>query len=149
MLLLSDLRRIFDADDSDSMSTADILEALLGFEESPWKDIRGKELNARTLATHLRNYGVTSKNVRVRGQVLKSYDRRDLEDAWARYLPPGGPEDDDETGDKPTPGTSRNGQIAALSSPPESATSATSATASWPDIQLASRTGRRGTPISR
>ncbi len=89
--LLADLRTVFG--DLDAMSTKDILVALNSDDEAPWSEIgRGKdpELNARGLAMRLRQYGVTSKNVRG-DKVAKSYTRDDLWDAWSRYLPPLGP----------------------------------------------------------
>jgi hypothetical protein len=84
--LLADLREIFG--DTDAMSGEEILTALHGLEEAPWSDLRGKPLNARGLASRLRQYGVRSVNVRIGGSVPKGYRREDLHDPWSRYLPP-------------------------------------------------------------
>ena len=46
----------------------------------------GKPIDARSLASRLRPYGIRPKNVRIGGQVPKGYDRADLHDAWIRYL---------------------------------------------------------------
>jgi len=50
--LLADLRDIFS--DQDAMSTEDILKALRNIEDQPWRDIRGKELdaNVKTFGMH-------------------------------------------------------------------------------------------------
>jgi hypothetical protein len=98
--LLADLRTVFG--DADALATETILERLHKLDEAPWAElVAGKPLNARGLAHRLRDYGVSSKTVRIGEKTPKGYAREDLADAWARYLPP---------------------------SPQESATSATSAT---------------------
>jgi Protein of unknown function (DUF3631) len=53
--LLQDLRTIFG--DRDAMRTNDVLTKLVLLDESPWSDMKGKPLNARGLATRLREYG--------------------------------------------------------------------------------------------
>ncbi len=86
ILLLSDLRRVFD--DRDAMTTVSILTALHEVDESPWADIRGKPLNDRGLATRLRRYDVRPKVIRVGDSTPRGYLRADLDDAWRRYLGP-------------------------------------------------------------
>lgn len=81
--LLSDLRKIFGT--ADAMPTEAILEALVGLDEAPWCDLKGKPLDARRLANYLKSYGVTSKNVRA-GKIVKGYTREDLFDPWSRYV---------------------------------------------------------------
>jgi hypothetical protein len=82
--LLADLRTVFGT--AEVMSTEDLLSALHALEEAPWSDLQGKPLNARGLGTRLRQYGVTSKSVRIDGKTPKGYAREDLWDAWSRYL---------------------------------------------------------------
>jgi hypothetical protein len=82
--LLADLRTVFGS--SDRLGTEAILKALHAMDEAPWSDLRGRALDARGLAIRLKPYGVTSKNLRGDGGVLKGYDRADLLDPWARYL---------------------------------------------------------------
>jgi len=84
--LLEDLRTVFTDAGSDHLSTEAILAGLLGLEESPWADIRGKALDARNLARRLSKYQVASKTVRVGDKTPKGYDRADLADVWSRYL---------------------------------------------------------------
>jgi len=84
--LLADLRTVFA--DQQAMRTSTLLTALAELEESPWGDLRGKAIDARTLAKLLRPYAVQSRDVRVGDVVAKGYARADLADAWVRYLPP-------------------------------------------------------------
>ena len=87
--LLTDLRQCFKAKgDPEHLSTEEILVYLNGLDESPWGDLRGKELDARALSRRLRNYTVKPKNVRVDEKIHKGYSRSDLVDPWNRYLAP-------------------------------------------------------------
>lgn len=88
VLLLTDIRAIFSAVDTDKISTSDLLERLTEIEESPWSDLRGKPLDSRGLARRLSNYGISSKQVRTGSQTFKGYDQTDLVDAWSRYCTP-------------------------------------------------------------
>ena len=84
--LLCDLRDVFG--DADKLPTEVILERLAGIEEAPWADLRGKPLDARGLSRRLARYETTPKTMRIGDRTAKGYDRADLLDAWARYLPP-------------------------------------------------------------
>jgi Protein of unknown function (DUF3631) len=85
--LLADLRTVFS--DSDVMATETILEKLHALEESPWNDLRGKQLDARGLASKLKKYDVPSPtSVRVGDKTPRGYKREWLVDIWTRYLPP-------------------------------------------------------------
>lgn len=82
--LLRDLRAIFG--DRDKLPTEEILNRLHLIEESPWADLRGKELDARGLSRRLSKYGVKPKPLRVGDQVFRGYDAADLADPWSRYV---------------------------------------------------------------
>lgn len=84
--LLHDLRIVF-GDDRARMTTKEILTVLCDLPEAPWGDLKGKPLNARGLATRLEPYGISSRTIRVGNSTPKGYERADLADAWARYLP--------------------------------------------------------------
>jgi len=84
--LLSDMRVVFGDDDGKFTST--ILDALCKLDESPWNDIRGKQLTDRGLAVRLRGYGIKPKPVRIGANVARGYRREDFIEAWRRYLPP-------------------------------------------------------------
>ena len=88
LMLLSDLRGVFSAAGSpDALPTATVLRGLHGIEESPWRDLRGRQLDPAGLSRRLRAYGVRSVNIRVGQAVVKGYRSADLMDAWLRYLP--------------------------------------------------------------
>jgi hypothetical protein len=84
--LLHDLRIVF-GNYRARMTTKEILTALCALPEAPWGDLKGKPLNARGLATRLEPYGISSRTIRVGNSTPKGYERADLADAWARYLP--------------------------------------------------------------
>ena len=83
--LLADLRTVFGK--TEAFFTEAILSALHALEEAPWKDLNGKGLDSRGLALRLRQYGIKSKQIRDGTTNKKGYQRADLADAWARYLP--------------------------------------------------------------
>jgi hypothetical protein len=85
--LLADVRTVFDQLAADIMLTSDLLEHLVRLDESPWADLRGKQLDPRGLGKRLRAYEVESRTVRLGERVAKGYRREDLHDAWLRYLP--------------------------------------------------------------
>jgi hypothetical protein len=76
--------------DADRIWTSTLLDRLRNREESPWKDMgKGKELDDRTLANMLGEYGIkSSKQVKIDQVNRRGYLRADFEDAWKRYLPP-------------------------------------------------------------
>lgn len=93
VMLLADIRRIFTELSVDRISTSDLLERLNALEESPWGDIRGKELDARSLARRLSKYGIKRTTFRDGESTQKGYlqndnreDAESLADAWDRYL---------------------------------------------------------------
>jgi hypothetical protein len=86
VLLLRDLRIVFDG--AERLPTKTILERLTGLEESPWSDLRGKELDARSLARRLLKYQVSPAVYREGEATVRGYTAADLVDPWERYLPP-------------------------------------------------------------
>jgi hypothetical protein len=86
--LLGDIRAVFDAFGADKIPTDDLVKALCGLDESPWRSIRkGEALDARSLAVRLGKYGIGSKSQRHNETVFKGYARAQFDDAWTRYLP--------------------------------------------------------------
>lgn len=82
--LLTDLHAVFG--ERDYVATEDLLSALVGIDDAPWADLRGKSLDARGLSRRLARYDVRPKNVRLGGRIVKGYARSDLTDPWARYV---------------------------------------------------------------
>ncbi len=86
VLLLADIKMVFDKLDADKASTEDILAELTKMDEAPWSTIRrGEPLDARGLANRLSKYGIGSKAQRDGERVFKGYSRSQFEDAWKRY----------------------------------------------------------------
>jgi hypothetical protein len=85
--LLIDLKTVFGK--QKQMRTVDILSELIGLEEAPWGDLKGKPLDARGLAYRLREYGVKPVVDRFGGnpKTERGYNASDLKEPWERYLP--------------------------------------------------------------
>jgi Protein of unknown function (DUF3631) len=97
VLLLGDIRTVFDRREVERISTADLIAALGGFEESPWGEwwldakTDGMLRTApRRLAQLLKPFGIRSRDVRTNGS-KKGYKLEDFQDAWERFLPPSRP----------------------------------------------------------
>lgn len=84
--LLSDVRAIFGGE-AETLSTAQLLEALHAIEDAPWGDLRGKPLDSRGLSRRLSEYQVAPAQIRIGDRTMKGYRRDAFYDAWARYLP--------------------------------------------------------------
>ena len=83
--LLTDLKVVFD--EAESLFTNTLLERLHPLDESPWGDLKGKPLSARTLSNLLSQYGIEPTTVRGgKDKPLKGYRRADFHDAWTRYV---------------------------------------------------------------
>lgn len=89
VLLLGDLRDLFALRGKDRLESSDIVGALALMEDRPWP-AWGRErrpLTRDTLARLLKPYGIRPR----KSGDFRGYDRLDLEDAWACYLPPPSP----------------------------------------------------------
>lgn len=87
VMLLRDIRTIFESSSVTRMPTEDLVERLGEIDESPWGDIRGKALDARGLSRRLAKYQVSPKLIRDGAKVYRGYESSDFQDPWARYLP--------------------------------------------------------------
>jgi hypothetical protein len=89
VMLLGDLRRLFDAEPSGVLSTKEILGALNCDETRPWGERKnGNPLTDRQLAALLNDYEIKPKTVRRGSQTDKGYRQEWFEDAFERYLAP-------------------------------------------------------------
>jgi hypothetical protein len=85
ILLLEDLREIFETCGKEAIETADILQALISLDERPWSTwSNGKPLTTHALARLLAPFGAKPH----KSHESRVYRVLDLADAWARYLPP-------------------------------------------------------------
>lgn len=123
VLLLADVRRVFEDHDAERLPTDALVNALVGLEESPWGDLRGRELDARGLARRLAKYDVKPRNIRHGGAVVKGYDRADFLDPWSRYLSPLSPDGSATTATSATtallPSAERSGVAAVADKSPK------------------------------
>ena len=94
ILLLGDIRTIFDEQEAERIATADLIGALAAFEESPWgewwldpKTEEPAKAAPRKLASFLHPYGVRPTTVRVGEKTPRGYRQEDFLDAWERLLP--------------------------------------------------------------
>jgi Protein of unknown function (DUF3631) len=89
VLLLQDVRAIFERNGEDRIATPGLIYALHQCEESPWPSwSEGRGLDARSLARLLRPFRISPQNIRVDEHVVKGYLRDDFREAWDTYLPP-------------------------------------------------------------
>ena len=91
-LLLGDLKRVFDEQEVDRLTSAKIVEGLIQMEERPWPEWRGgKPLTQRGLARLLGPFSVRPQQLWIDGAKTRGYNRDDFVDAWTRYLVPDPP----------------------------------------------------------
>ena len=85
LTLLANCQEIFDLEDYDDRIPSKMLvNELRELHEAPWE---GRSLDARSLSSMLRGFGIRPVDLRHNGRVLKGYLRKDFLDAWVRYLP--------------------------------------------------------------
>jgi hypothetical protein len=89
VLLLRDIKKVFDAASDAKLATENILAELTKMQESPWPTIRrGEPLDARGLASRLSKYGIAPAVQTVGESKFRGYALAQLEDAWKRYVSP-------------------------------------------------------------
>jgi hypothetical protein len=91
VLLLADLRELFDGEKSGVLFTTEILEALHERVDRPWCEYgrRHDKITARGVASLLKPLGIKTNQDLWRGSDhARGYRREDFEDAFARYLTP-------------------------------------------------------------
>jgi Protein of unknown function (DUF3631) len=103
VILLSDIRDVFNRTNGDRMASIDLITALLDIEESGWSEYRGvrddqvpRKLSQGEMARLLRPFGIRPRSVwppmkrRKGSSSRKGYYRAQFESAWARYCSPAG-----------------------------------------------------------
>lgn len=87
VLLLGDLRSLFEDRDTDRLSSSEICEALARMEDRPWPEWKvGRPMTARQLARVLTPFKIGPKQVRFASGTTSGYHRDQFSDAWGRYL---------------------------------------------------------------
>lgn len=86
--LLTDIKSVFESKKITRISSMDLIANLCSDPEMSWAAYnRGKPITPKQVANRLGEYKISSKPLRVNGQVTKGYDLADFKDAFARYLP--------------------------------------------------------------
>lgn len=87
LMLLEDIRNIFNSNGAERMFSDDLVEALINKSERPWCDWnRGRGLTQNGLAKLLKPYDVKSKTMRIRDGRRNGYELDGFKDAFKRYI---------------------------------------------------------------
>ena len=87
VMLLEDIKALFDEQKSDRLPTAKIVEVLGRLDDRPWSEWRnGKPITARQLAKLLEPFKITPASIRAGSETAKGYRRVQFDDAFRRYL---------------------------------------------------------------
>lgn len=85
--LLKDIKSVFELKKITRISSMDLIATLCSDPEMNWATYnRGKPITPKQVSNRLGEYKISSKSLRVSGQVTKGYDLNDFKDAFARYL---------------------------------------------------------------
>jgi len=124
VMLLQDIRVVFQQTGSDKLSSKDICTRLSIIEHRPWADYGGGgPISQSQLAHLLDRYGIRPGTIRISEDTPKGYKLEQFDDAFSRYLPPGEPATTPQThreSDSTADGTQRNGDATnSNQSPPD------------------------------
>lgn len=86
--LLADIQEVFEAKAVLKITTTELINALCDDTEKSWATYnRGKQLSPRQLSNKLKDYGITSKTIRINGyETAKGFECDQFNDAFTRYL---------------------------------------------------------------
>jgi putative DNA primase/helicase len=89
VMMLEDMRSLFETRRKDRLSSNDLVAALSEREDRPWPEFKGgKPITARQIARLLAPFDIAPTNIKIEGQVAKGYKREDCQDAFDRHLAP-------------------------------------------------------------
>jgi putative DNA primase/helicase len=87
IMLLEDLRAIWEKQQTHALHSQDIVKALVAMEGRPWAEWRhDKPLTKTQLAALLEPFGITPKQVWATGRNLQGYEREAFTDTFKHYL---------------------------------------------------------------
>lgn len=84
--LLSDIRTLF-RKDKQEIGTQELVSELNSLIDSPWANLKERQLSDRDLATRLKKYDVSPSKIRIGEKTIRGYRRTDFTDAWDRWCP--------------------------------------------------------------
>ncbi len=89
VLILQDIRAIFDDRCADRLPSNDLVNALVALQDRPWSDWKkGKPMTANALSRLLKPFSIVPGSIRVgtgTKDTPKGYKRGQFADAWSRY----------------------------------------------------------------
>jgi putative DNA primase/helicase len=86
-MLLADIEQIFRAKAVDRIKSIELIRELISDPTKPWVDYRkNRPMIEYDAAYLLKRYGISSRDIRFDGKILKGYYRADFDDAFERYL---------------------------------------------------------------
>ena len=88
--LLADIRQMFSDAGTDKLTSKDLCARLATIEGRPWAEYgrARREISPNQLATLLREFGVSSRAIRIGDGTPRGYAISDFDDAFGRYLSP-------------------------------------------------------------
>jgi hypothetical protein len=90
LLMLADVRALFSQSGETRLSSAFIADELAKLDDRPWPEYRnGKPITTSGVAHLFKRFHVKSRNMRIRGEVVKGYDVDTLRPIFLSYLPAG------------------------------------------------------------
>lgn len=88
VLLLTDIRDLFKSQNTDRLTSAEIVEILSGMETRPWPEWKnGKPITTRQLASLLRPFHIIPGTIRTSNGTAKGYTIDAFTESFSRYLP--------------------------------------------------------------
>jgi Protein of unknown function (DUF3631) len=88
VLLLHDIRELFEREHLDQVSSEMIVERLSKLEHRPWVHFhQGGPITKHDVAKRLKPFGIRPVQVSVRGRRPNGYRLEQFKLAWGRYLP--------------------------------------------------------------
>ncbi len=115
ILLLKDIRDIFDELGQDKIFTKEMLNKLHLMAERPWgeypntKTGETKPLTSSNLAYLLKSHEIKPKQLKIGSVNNRGYERSDFEDTWLRYVSPPAAPDTPRQGATPLPAAENKG----------------------------------------
>lgn len=86
-LMLLDIRRVFVEQKIDRLPTIDLINALCEDDEAAWRYLnKGGKITPRQLAQILKQFSISSKQIRFGEQTKKGYDIVDFQECFSKYL---------------------------------------------------------------
>ena len=91
VILLNDIRVIFEDKNQERLSSADLCAALAEMEEHPWAEYgrSRRQITPSQVARILKPFGIAPRTTRI-GVPVKGYHLADFVEAWGRYYTPTG-----------------------------------------------------------